>query len=838
MGHAIGIDIGTANTRVAVYRNGRVEIITDKNGQRSMPSYVAFTERCRLFGSAAEAHADHDPRSTVYGVKRVLGQSLGQKHVDRYTNISPNDVWLEPPGRMAISVLYKTRPSRILPVQVFGMLLTQARANAEAYLGETVQDAVISVPTQFDRLQRLDVYDAAQLAGLTPVYISTSIESIALYHAFTTQQEDENVYVFLDLGAVFFNAGLVAIKGVTVDVLSATSDTDVGGEVLINRIQSHFAAEIQKEWRWDIKTDIKAHRRLRIACEAAMRELSSTVSARILIDSLHDGKDFSGNLSREMLEQLCQSVFSATLNQIDRVLDAVPGRKSKSLIKGWRERLSTHKGRDKSSVKDKWDKSSVKEVIMVGGCSRIPKLQEIWSNYFDSKSRVHVVNRDEREVLGSAIYAANFSAQPPLIKGKLTSPTAWNPVMPRNRKDIEFLITQAAAYEQDDALEEALVAKRCALDLRLASLGEIQPTTFQTKKMAGLIESLVLWRNRLDELESGSLADYREYGKALDEVERGLKVEELRVVEITGLRSHADELRTKLTATTQTPKTEALLQYVDSVTQWVDENEEAEIQEYRAKLHSLMAVSLELITLSEAPPSRESTPSNGTAQHPENGTRAQTNRPRGLDELFPESGWDTQSKYTDAELGDIASYLGNTGHESWSKVPRIYTVLRLVGQVELIDAFLQRGMTDIWFPFSDNTLPKALKQPHRTQFLQAQEAVFSKALKLERGARFDDQRSNRKHAHFSRSEPLPFKVIGNLGSGAHGVVDKVVSTMSYKEYARKRFKRPLGSTAKQNEAKSFLNEVKILKKLHNKHCIDLVCMRIFFSSCWYLGACH
>lgn len=978
MGYAIGIDIGTANTRVAVYRNGQVEVIPDKNGRRSMPSYVAFTERCRLFGSAAKAYADSNPESTVYGVKRVLGQRLEQWHVDRHKRISPNDVSLEPPGRMAITVLYKNQPRRILPVQVFGMLLERARANAEAYLGEVVQDVVISLPARFDRLQRLDVLDAAHLVGLNPRYIGTSIESIALYHAFTTRQEGENVYVFLDFGASFFNAGLVAIEGLRVEVVSAASDMDLGGEVLIDRVQFHFAAEIQKKWKWDINTDIRARHRLRMACEVAIRELSSNVSHQIVIDSLHDGKDFSGYLSKELLEELCHAVFDATLVAIDRLFHDASGRESKSSVKHaresklsikhgrekpstrtWRERSSvkhrqkessTKEGRVKSPVKDmqvkppvdiRRDKSSVKEIVMVGGCSRIPKLKEIWSEYFGSKPCIKVVNPDEHEVLGCAILAANFffpkwlvipiiplnfglkieggmmntvvprntslpttqkktyclsdfalvpherpvlhfyqgnrkrvkdnlligtldlSELPPkwnedrskteieitchidyarrvypiaVLEGKSTSPTAWNLVQHRSKEEKDNLIAQAMDYEEDDRKE--------ALNSRLSTLEKFQRPTFQTKKMVILLDSVGLYRIWLNRLRPGDVVDFAACHRTLDEVEQGLELEKLRAKEISEIRSYAEDLRTNLLAATQSPRIQSLLSSVDSVTKWVDENEEAEIKTYQEKLLSLMALSVELVALnetsneasdeasneapneasSEATPSRESTPSVTTPQSPNPGPQAQFKGPRGFNELFPESGWDTKSQYTDSEFENVASYLRNTGHENWSEVPRIYTVLRLVGQVELVDAFLQRGMTDIWFPFSDNTLPKALKQPHRSQFLQTQEAVFSKALKLERGAGLDDQRSQRKHAHFSHSEPLPFKVIGNLGSGAHGVVDKVVSILSYKEYARKRFKRPLGSAAKQTEAKSFLNEVKILKTLCHRHCIDLVCL--------------
>jgi len=393
------------------------------------------------------------------------------------------------------------------------------------------------------------------------------------------------------------------------------------------------------------------------------------------------------------------------------------------------------------------------------------------------------------------------------------------------------LIAEAVAYEEDDIKEEALVSERRALQLRIASLVEFQPPAFQTKKITNLFYSLRRWRNWLGELGPGDPVDCRGCQRMLDEVERDLADEKLRGGKISEIRSKAEGLRTKLLATTQTPSIKSLLGSVDSVTDWVDQNEQAEIQEHQEKLVSLMAVSIEFIALNEAPneaqnevpPSCESTPSVGGPQSPEPGPQAQINPPRSFNELFPESGWDSKSKYTDADFKDIASYLRNTGHESWSEVPRIYTVLRLVDQVELVDTFLQRGMTDIYFPFSRNTLPKALKEPHRTQFLDTQEAVFSKALELERGAKLDDQRLHRKHAHFDHGEPLPFRVIGNLGSGAHGFVDKVVSTLSYKEFARKRFKRSQ-ATVNQKEAKTFLNEVKILKTLRNRHCIDMVCL--------------
>ncbi|KAK2604369.1 hypothetical protein N8I77_007307 [Diaporthe amygdali] len=903
MGYAIGIDIGTANTRVAVFRDGRVEVIPDKDGRYSMPSYVAFTERCRLFGSAAKAQAASNPESTVYGVKRVLGQRLEQWQVDRYARISPNEVSLKTPEQMTISVSYKKLPHRLSPVQVLGMLVARARANAEAYLGEPVKNAVISVPAHFDSGQRRDVCDAALLAGVNILHLGTSIESIAQYYAFTTQREDlnedENSCVFLDFGAGFCNVGLAVIEDDIVELIQCASDMSLGGEDLIDRIHDHFAAEIWRKWGWDINTDVRARRRLRVACEAAMRELSSITSAQIYIDSLYGSQDFAGHLSREKLEELCQDLFHATITLVDHVL-----------------------------YKTRWDNCSVKNIVIVGGCSRIPRLQKVWSNYFNSKPLVKVVNPDEGEVLGSACKAAilsglmcapdtlvlatvpfnvgvktkegimrtlihrnqqcpvkysrkfqlsDFDLKPherpilqfyqgnrqrardnlligtldlsellpswndndcktkieiitehdhrhqvtasAVLEGNPSTLTAWQTMVPRNHEVLRSLIAQARSYKEDDAMEDTIVAERCALDLRLASLAEFQSPAVQTKRMASLLESLGLLRNWLDELEYGSLADYRSCHRSLDDLERDLKIEELREREITGLRSHADELRARLLATTQTPKIGSLLQSVDSVTQWVEHNEQAEIQEYQNRLRSLMAVSVELITLSEAPPSRESTPSIRSPQHPETGPRAQANGLRSFDELFPESGWDTKSKFTDAEFEGIASYLRNTGHQSWSKVPRIYSVLRLIDQVELVEAFLQRDMTDIWFPFSDNTLPKALKQPYRTQFLHAQEAVFSKALELERGTRLDDKKLHRRHAHFSHGEPLPFTVTAVLGSGAHGFVDKVVSTLSYREYARKRFKR---TAINKKDVRTFLNEVKILKTLNNRHCIDMV----------------
>lgn len=418
-----------------------------------------------------------------------------------------------------------------------------------------------------------------------------------------------------------------------------------------------------------------------------------------------------------------------------------------------------------------------------------------------------------------------------VLEGQETRLKAWQMVNHRSKEEMDSLMVQAVAYEEDEVTyaEELLASQRrsqChALDLRLSSMGQFESLTFQTKEMVSLIHSLRLWRNWLDKLGPGDPFDYQAYNSRLDDLEHDLKSEMLRGNEISRLRSHAENLQKKLLATGQGSDTKAMLQSVDSVTQWVEENEEADITAIREKLSSLrdLSESVELAALSEppdeTPPSRESTPSVNTPQDPRTGIQAQAQGPRAFNEFSPESGWDTKSKYTDAEFENIASYLRNTGHETWSRVPRIYTVLRLIDKVELVDTFLKHGMADIMFPFSPTNLPKALKQPHTNQFLETQVAVYSKALQLERGARLDDQKSHRKHAHFSHSEPLPFKVKGNLGSGAHGIVDKVVSTLSYKEYARKRFKR---AALNKKDVQSFLNEVKILKELSNRHCIELV----------------
>ncbi|KAF3769364.1 70 kDa heat shock protein 1, partial [Cryphonectria parasitica EP155] len=379
MGFSIGIDIGTANTRVAVFRNGRPEIIPDADGRHSMPSYVAFTERCRLFGSAAKAQATSHPENTVYGVKRILGQHLDQVQVSRYTRASSNHPQ-ENNGQITISVGYKKRSHHLSPVQVFAMLVARARANAEAYLGEPVYNAAISVPAYFNNSQREDVRDAVLLGGVNLLYMGTSIESIALYHAFINRQEGERLTLFLDLGASFFNAGLALIEEGIIEMVSCASDNDLGTEDFVDRLHKHFAAEIQRKWGWDIKDDLRAKRRLRVACEVAMRDLSSIASTEVYIDSLYDGQDFSGTITRIRLEELCHDLFRSTFQPIQRVLaDA------------------------------KRDKSLVMDIVIVGGGSRIPKLQKMWSDYFGSKPLVKTVNPDEGEVLGSSIYADIFS---------------------------------------------------------------------------------------------------------------------------------------------------------------------------------------------------------------------------------------------------------------------------------------------------------------------------------------------------------------------------------------------------------------------------------------------
>lgn len=913
MPFAIGIDIGTANTRVAVFRNGRPEIIPDADGRHSMPSYVAFTERSRLFGSAAKAQATSNPQNTVYDVKRILGQHLYHENVTKYIRDSPNLVEQKKHGQIAISVSYKNQERRLSPVQIFAMLVAQARANAEAYLGEAVRDAVISVPACFDSSQLQDVRDAALLGGVNLLDLITSIDSISLCHLFmnTSQEVDVRRITILNFGSSFFSAGRVDQTENVAETISCAGD-ELGTEDVINRLISHFGAEIQRNWSWDIKEDLRARRRLRQACEVSLRELSSTTSTEIYIDSLYDGRDFSSTLSRARLEELCQDIFDLTLKTIDRVI-----------LNATRQMWPEHA----------LGKHPLMEILIVGGGSRVPMLRRVWSDHFGSWTvpfkLVNSVNADEGEVFGSCIQAEilsggsdvlvarllclrvmpfsigiemkggkmsrilrfnctipfiqrkkysasdfdfdpherlvlnvyqgekrrvkdniligtlDLSELPPgwdnedlnskievrvnvdarqqvslaaTVGGKSTSAAAWQKVAYRSGEEIEYLLSQAESYREDDAAEEARLEERCALDMRISSLSKYQPAPgLQTAQMVAIIQSLGQIRNWVDENEFATIADLRSQHKTLHQLERDMRMEELRAGEITGLCAYAEELQTKLLATTQTPKIRSLLQSVDAIAQWVDKNEQAEIEEYQGRLRSLMAISVELIAIREAPPpSRESTPSTTGNSRPES-PRPET--PRGLDELFPESGWDRKSTYTDAEFEWLVSYLRNTGHESWTRAPRMYTVLRLIDRVDLVDTFLQREITDIWFPFSENTLPKLLKQPHRAQFLRTQEAVFSKALELERGSKLDDDRMNRRHAHFSHGEPLPFKAIAILGSGAHGFVDKVVSTLSYREYARKQFKR---SAINKKGIKTFLNEVKILKSLRHKHCIDMV----------------
>ncbi|KAL1862575.1 Hsp70 chaperone [Diaporthe australafricana] len=906
---AIGIDIGTANTRVAVFRNGRPEIIPDADGRHSMPFYVAFTERCRLFASAAKAQATSNPQNTVYGVKRILGHHLDQATVTKYIRDSPNVFEQKKNGQITISVSYKKQQRRLSPVQTFAMLVAQARANAEAYLGETIHNAVISVPANFDSSQVQDVRDAAFLGGVNLLDLIKSIDSISLYYLLMnpSKEFDARHILILNFGSSFFSAGLAVLQANIAEITSCASD-ELGTEDVIDRLVGHFAAVIQRKWDWDIKENLRARRRLRQACEVSLRDLSSTTSTEIYIDSLYDGRDFSFTLSRARLEELCQDIFYSTLQTIDRVIP-------NAARQAWPEQA---RGKD-----------PLMEILIVGGGSRIPMLRRVWSDYFGSVRFVNSVNADEGEVFGSCIQAAilsgdsdvsiarllcvrvmpfsigierkggkmakifhfnttipnikrekflasdfDFDRHQPLVLNvyqgekrkvkdnifvgaldlseippgwddedlktkidvrvdvdqrqqvslaatvgsKSTSAAAWHKVAYRSGKEMEDLLLQAESYKEDDAAEEARLEERCALDMRVSSLRRSQPAHgHQTAQVVAILQSLGQIQNWVDENEFANIAEFRSRHQTLHQLEIDMQMEGLRAGEITGLYSYAGELRTKLLATTQTPKIRSLLNSVDAVAQWVEKNDQAEIEEYQTKLRSLVAISVDLIAIREVPPpSRESTPSTPGKSRPES-PRPET--PRGLDELFPESGWDRKSSYTDAEFEWLVSYLRNTEHESWTKAPRIYTVLRLIGKVDLVDAFLQRDITDIWFPFSESTLPKLLKQPHRAQFLRTQEAVFSKALELARGSKLDDDRMNRRHAHFSHGEPLPFKVIAILGSGAHGFVDKVVSTLSYREYARKRFKR---SAINKKDVKTFLNEVKILKSLRHKHCIDMV----------------
>jgi len=376
---AIGIDLGTTYSCVGVWENNQVSIIANDQGNRTTPSYVSFGEHERLIGDAAKTLVSSNPTNTVFDAKRLIGQKYDDpklrtlfKHFT-YEVINDNN-------KPVIQVEYKNEIKRFTPEEISSMVLVKMKEIAESYIGKQVTDAVITVPAYFNDSQRQATKDAGVIAGLNVLRIINEPTAAAIAYGLDKKAEKEKNVLIFDCGGGTHDVSILCIEDAIFEVKATGGDTMLGGEDFDTRLVEHFTDEIKKKHKKDLLDNKRALRRLRTACEKAKRTLSSSTTANIEIDSLFDGIDFNTTITRAKFESLCQDLFQKAMNPVEQVLKDA-----------------------------KMSKSNIDEVVLVGGSTRIPKIQELLSSFFNGKELCKSINPDECVAYGAAVQAAILS---------------------------------------------------------------------------------------------------------------------------------------------------------------------------------------------------------------------------------------------------------------------------------------------------------------------------------------------------------------------------------------------------------------------------------------------
>jgi heat shock protein 1/8 len=380
MSSAIGIDLGTTYSCVGVWQNDRVEIVPNDQGNRTTPSYVAFTDSERLIGDAAKNQTAMNPQNTVFDAKRLIGRKYSDQKVQEDIKDLSYKVVSGKSDKAVVEVEFKGDTKRFEPEEISSMVLTKMKETAETFLGKPVTDAVVTVPAYFNDSQRQATKDAASIAGLNCLRIINEPTAAAIAYGLDKDKSKEMNVLIFDLGGGTFDVSLLTIEDGIFEVKATAGDTHLGGEDFDSRLVRHFIEEFKRKNKKDPSDNPRALRRLRTASEKAKRTLSSTAQTSVEIDSLYEGIDFYTSITRARFEELNTDLFRKCMEPVEKV------------------------------IKDaKMDKSAIDEVVLVGGSTRIPKIQQMLSQFFNGKELNKSINPDEAVAYGAAVQAAILS---------------------------------------------------------------------------------------------------------------------------------------------------------------------------------------------------------------------------------------------------------------------------------------------------------------------------------------------------------------------------------------------------------------------------------------------
>ena len=375
---AIGIDLGTTYSCVGVYRNGNVEIIANDQGNRTTPSWVSFADE-RLVGDAAKNSSGQNAANTVFEIKRMLGRDFNDPILQRDLKLLPYKV-VNVNGKPKVEVQYKGETKQFTPEEISAMVLTKMKTTAEAYLGTTVTDAVVTVPAYFNDAQRQATKDAGVIAGLNVLRVINEPTAAAMAYGLQKASSGSRNVLIFDCGGGTHDVSLLNIDDGVFEVKATGGDTHLGGSDFDQRIVEHLIKEFKQKNKVDLSDNKKAIRRMGAAAERAKRTLSTATTSNIEIDSLHEGMDLNVTLTRAKFESLCMDIFQRTMAPVEQVLKDA-----------------------------KVSKNDVHEIVLVGGSTRIPKIREMLTSFFNGKELCQSINPDEAVAYGAAVQASILS---------------------------------------------------------------------------------------------------------------------------------------------------------------------------------------------------------------------------------------------------------------------------------------------------------------------------------------------------------------------------------------------------------------------------------------------